>query len=69
MANIYDELFRYFGYKNFRNGQENIVNALIMGQDVLCIMPTGAGKSLCYQLPALMTDGITLVISPLTGLL
>ena len=69
MANIYDELFRYFGYKNFRNGQENIVNALIMGQDVLCIMPTGAGKSLCYQLPALMTDGITLVISPLIALM
>lgn len=59
----------YFGYDSFRVGQEKLVDALIEGVDVLGIMPTGAGKSLCYQVPALMSSGITLVISPLISLM
>ena len=58
-------LKQYFGYDEFRQGQEQLIEAALNGQDVLGIMPTGAGKSLCFQIPALMMDGITLVISPL----
>lgn len=57
-------LEQYFGYTSFRPGQETIVDALLSGQDVLAVMPTGAGKSLCFQLPALLLGGLTLVISP-----
>lgn len=62
-------LERYFGYRSFRRGQEEVVDSLISGQDALAIMPTGAGKSLCYQIPALMLDGVTLVVSPLISLM
>lgn len=62
-------LKRYFGYDAFRAGQEVLVDALLGGRDVLGIMPTGAGKSLCYQVPALMLSGVTLVISPLISLM
>ena len=58
-----------FGHHAFRPGQEAVVDAVLAGRDVLAIMPTGAGKSLCYQLPALMTGGLTLVISPLIALM
>ncbi len=58
-----------FGYDDFRPGQEKLIDALLDGRDVLGIMPTGAGKSICYQLPALMLPGITLVISPLISLM
>ena len=58
-----------FGHHAFRPGQEAVVDAVLSGRDVLAIMPTGAGKSLCYQLPALMTGGLTLVISPLIALM
>ena len=54
-----------FGFDKFRSGQRDIVNAVIAGKNVLAIMPTGGGKSLCYQLPSLAIDGLTLVISPL----
>lgn len=54
----------YFGHDSFRDGQEQIVDALLDGRDALCIMPTGAGKSMCYQIPALLFDRVTIVVSP-----
>lgn len=64
-----ETLKRYFGYDSFRGGQKQAVEALLAGKDLLCVMPTGAGKSLCYQIPALMLEGITLVVSPLISLM
>ena len=58
-----------FGFDAFRPGQEEIVEAVAAGRDVLAIMPTGGGKSLCFQLPALMRAGVTVVISPLIALM
>ena len=62
-------LKRYFGYDAFRPGQEAVVDALLSGRDALAVMPTGAGKSLCYQLPALLLPGTALVVSPLVSLM
>src|SRR5277367_1050817 len=58
-----------FGFETFRPGQGDIVSAILDGQDVLAVMPTGSGKSLCYQLPALIRDGLTIVVSPLIALM
>src|ERR687888_1467969 len=58
-----------FGFEAFRPGQDEAVEAALAGRDVLVVMPTGAGKSLCYQLPALMRDDLTVVVSPLVSLM
>ena len=65
----YEVLRHYFGHDGFRPGQETMVDALLSGRDALGVMPTGAGKSMCYQVPALMMEGVTLVISPLISLM
>ena len=62
-------LKKYFGYEQFRRGQDRAIDALLTGRDVLCVMPTGVGKSICYQLSAMALPGVTLVISPLISLM
>ena len=69
MGQASDALRRYFGYERFRPGQEQMVAAILAGRDALGVMPTGAGKSICYQIPVLMLSGITFVISPLVSLM
>ena len=64
-----EALKTYYGYDAFRGGQEAVIDALLSGRDALAIMPTGAGKSICYQIPALLLPGITLVVSPLVSLM
>ncbi len=62
-------LERYFGFREFLDAQEEVIHAILSGEDVLCVMPTGGGKSLCYQLPALILEGVTVVVSPLIALM
>ena len=69
MTSPHSILKQYFGYSEFREGQEEIISFILNGRDVLAIMPTGAGKSLCYQVPALALDAIAIVISPLISLM
>lgn len=64
-----EALHHYFGFNTFRPEQDHVVETIVDGKDVMVVMPTGGGKSLCYQLPALLNKGVTIVISPLIALM
>ena len=66
---LLDSLQEYFGFASFQGGQRSVIEAVLSGQPTLAVMPTGAGKSLCYQLPALLLPGVTVVVSPLISLM
>ncbi len=69
MKNILETLKKYYGYDSFRVGQERVIESVLNKEDVVAIMPTGAGKSICFQLPSVLFDGLTIVISPLISLM
>ena len=69
MSEIHQILEKYWGYKSFRPLQEDIINSVIEGNDTLALLPTGGGKSICFQVPALQLDGICIVITPLIALM
>ena len=69
MNNVFEVLHKYYGYNSFRKGQYEIINNILSKRDTFCILPTGGGKSICYQIPALLFNGVTIVISPLIALM
>lgn len=69
IADAVAALREHFGFDDFREGQREVIAALLEGKDAVVVMPTGSGKSLCYQLPALMLNGATIVVSPLIALM
>lgn len=69
MSTLLEDVKKYFPISGFREAQENVIRAILAGRDVLAVMPTGGGKSLCYQYPAVKLPGITLVVSPLIALM
>ena len=69
LSDAQSALERHFGFSRFREGQSDVIEAVLAGQDVIVVIPTGGGKSLCYQLPALLFPGVTLVVSPLIALM
>ena len=64
-----EALRQYFGFREFLDGQETVIGNILSGRDTMVIMPTGGGKSLCYQLPAMVMEGVTVVVSPLIALM
>ena len=69
LSDAVTSLRTHFGFDNFREGQREVIDSILSGKDVVVVMPTGSGKSLCYQLPAMILDGVTLVVSPLIALM
>src|SRR6187200_1565750 len=69
LINLHEKLQEYFGFDTFKDDQEAIITSLLSGRDTFVIMPTGGGKSLCYQLPALVSDGVAIIVSPLIALM
>ena len=69
MTDLAAALHRIFGFEDFRPGQEAVVRDVLAGKDVLALMPTGGGKSLCFQLPAILKPGLSIVVSPLIALM
>src|ERR1022692_4745797 len=68
-VNLKKELLQYFGFDTFKGEQEKIIRSILDGKDTFVIMPTGGGKSLCFQLPALLSDGVAIIVSPLIALM
>ena len=68
-TNLHEQLKKYFGFDTFKGDQQAIVQNVLDGKDTFVLMPTGGGKSLCYQLPSLLLDGVAIVVSPLIALM
>ena len=69
MDKLEENLYQLFGYTSFREGQKEIIESILNGQDTLAMLPTGTGKSLCFQLPGMMMEGLVIIVSPLLALM